>query len=175
MTTQHMDDGNEYLLLIDAETVVGPDDVDPADLTAIANVMDIELAEEHRVAVRAVRPGESAGLYLVDNAGRPIAPAKIGRDLLCFIDDAQDAAKTIVWPAGIDREHRDRVMLAHLAKREGWVDYRSGLDVPSTADWLVASAHKLDARAAVMDALGSLCRGTMTFDEASAELDKVLS
>jgi len=162
-----------FVLLIDAGTVAGPDTVSEADLYGIARAMQVELYDT-RVWVEVVGPGQSAGLYSADVVWEPVDAVERDPDLLIAIDAAMGIAKTIVWPAGIDREHRDRVMLAHLAKREAWVDYRSGLDVPSTADWLVACAHRLSARESVMETLGALCRGTMTFHQAAVELDRAL-
>lgn len=169
-----------YLLLIDSDTIGGPDTVSDDELARLADIMRVELAEAH-VDVRSTRPGETAGLYVVDASGRPTVRHEADRDLACSLDDADLIARTIVWPDGQDREHRDRVVLAHMAKRDGWQGATSAelVDVPTAADWvvdaaLVPSERFVAVREEVNETLNDLCHSDLSFDEAAARLEELL-
>lgn len=89
--------------------------------------------------------------------------------------DAHPLAIALGRPTEIDREEREQVMLAALAEREAWADYRVGLDIPSTTDWLVACAHQIEAWSEVNSILNRYVAGSLSIEQASADLDLVLS
>jgi hypothetical protein len=61
-----------------------------------------------------------------------------------------------------------------LAKFDDWSGWTPGLDVPSTADWLVRHAGALDRWDDVVSVLTSVATDCMDLDEAAARLAELL-
>lgn len=99
----------DYLLLLDREMVVGPDDISDEDFARIVEIMDAHL---DNVEVRIAQQGEPTGLHFNDRTGPFL---KVDRDFPTWEQDPS-------WMHEVDALDRATDDALDKAKQRVWVD-----------------------------------------------------